>query len=194
MDRNKFPKRKPTRLQNYDYSSPGAYFITICTQGKKCILSDIVGEGSPLPYERPTLSLHIAPGTYAVSPVPELTRYGEIVDGLIKIIPVKYNSVFVDRYVIMPNHIHVLLSVIPSDNSGRGDPSPTATVSIERITGWLKYQATKEINAVRQTPGERVFQRSFYDHVIRCRDDYDEIYKYIAENPLKWQSDCFYTH
>ena len=87
----------------------------------------------------------------------------------------------------MPNHIHLLLSVAKDD--GRGDPSPTILEAI----GWLKYQATKEINQIRNSSGEKVFQRSFYDHIIRNLDDYQEIHNYICENPAKWQYDKLYT-
>ena len=84
-------------------------------QKRKNILSTIVGEGSPLPL---------------------LTSYGEVVDRWIQKIPKKYPEASVDCYVIMPNHVHILLSV--KKNDGRGDPSPTVDTAI----GWLKYQAT----------------------------------------------------
>ena len=101
------PKRKDPRLKGYDYSTTGAYFLTICTQNRKNILSTIVGEGSPLP---------------------QLSTYGEIVDRWIQKIPEKYPDASVDCYVIMPNHIHVLLSIVKDD--GRGNPSPTADTII----------------------------------------------------------------
>ena len=163
---NELPKRKPTRLRKFDYNSAGAYFITICTQNRKNILSAIVGEGSPLP---------------------QLSRYGEIVDKWIKKILEKYQEISVDCYVIMPNHIHLLLSVVKDD--GRGDPSPT----VDAAMGWLKYQVTKEINKMRGTEGEKLFQRSFYDHIVRNPDDYQEICKYIYENPLRWHFDKLYA-
>ncbi len=96
------PKRKDPRLKGFDYSKTGAYFLTICTQNRKNILWTIVWEGFPLP---------------------KLSPYGEIVDRWIQKIPEKYPEVSVDHYVIMPNHIHILLSVM-GDN-GRGNPSPT---------------------------------------------------------------------
>lgn len=157
-----YPKRKSPRLSHCDYSASGAYFITICTQYRKNILSTIVGEGSPLPL---------------------LSHYGEIVDKWIRNIHEKYQEISVDRYVIMPNHIHILLSV--SKAGGRGDPSPTVDAAI----GWLKYQATKEINQMRTTTGEKIFQRSFHDHIVRNRDDYQEIYQYICDNPMRWKYD-----
>ena len=160
------PKRKSPRLKSFDYSTTGAYFITICTQNRKNILSTIVGEGSPLP---------------------KLSHYGEIADLWIQKLPEKYHEISVDCYVIMPNHIHLLLSVMKDD--GRGNPSPT----VDTAMGWLKYQITKEINKLRGTPGEKLLQRSFFDHIIRNQDDYYEIYKYIYENPMRWKLDRFYA-
>lgn len=130
-----------------------------------------VGEGFPLPQGSPLL---------------RLSKCGEIADSWIQKIPGKYPTISVDCYVIMPNHIHLLLSV--NQNNGRGDPSPT----IDSAMGWLKYQITREINGLRGVVGEKIFQRSFYDHVVRNRNDYNEIYKYISENPLRWQLDKLY--
>ena len=160
------PKRKDPRLKGFDYGKTGAYFLTICTQNRKNILSKIVGEGSPLP---------------------RLSPYGEIVERWIQKIPEKYPEASVDCYVIMPNHIHILLSIIKDD--GRGDPSPTANT----VVGWLKYQATKEINQLRDSSSDKIFQRSFFDHIVRNRDDYCEIYKYIFENPARWYYDKLYS-
>ena len=94
----------------------------------------------------------------------------------------------VDKYVVMPDYIHLLLRIDtvgeafrPPEN-GTGDPSPT----IGKVMGWYKYQTTKQINLYRKTPGEKVFQRSYYDHVIRNQQDYNEIWEYIENNPRKW--------
>ena len=152
-------------MKNYDYSTTGVYFITICVEKRRKILSHIVGEGSPLP---------------------QLTKHGEIVDRWINLITEKYPDVEIDYYMIMPNHIHLLLSL--TNINGRGDPSPT----VDAVIGWLKYNATKEINQSRKAAGEKVFQRSYYDHIVRNQKDYEECYKYIHENPLKWQFDGFY--
>ena len=162
---NSLPKRKPTRLKEFDYSSEGAYFITICTHNRKKILSDIVGEGSPLP---------------------QLTPSGQIVENLILKINQKYPCVKPDKYVIMPNHIHIILQI---ENGGRGNPSPT----ISNIIGWLKYSATKQINQMQKSPETNIFQRSFHDHIIRNENDYLKIWNYIDSNPAKWESDCFFV-
>lgn len=118
------------------------------------------------------------------SALPKLLPYGKIVDRLIQELPNKYFGISVDTYVIMPNHIHLLLSV--SKDNGRADPSPT----INRVIGWLKFEVTK---AVDNSFGEKIFQRSFYDHIIRNRDDYNGIFKYIYENPSRWKYDKLYS-
>lgn len=173
MKNDKIPQRKPTRLANFDYSSGGAYFITICTNNRANILSTIadkiptttVGEGFPLP---------------------QLTSCGLIVEKWIKELPNKYHEISVERYVIMPNHIHLL---IVSNDDGRGDPSPTITSAM----GWLKYQSTREVNKAHNTIGAKVFQRSFHDHIVRDMHDYCEIDRYIYENPMRWKFDKLYV-
>lgn len=161
-----FRKRKPTRLKNYNYSSNGYYFITICTQNRDNILSDIVvGEGLPLP---------------------RLTAEGKITEKYILSINEKYPCVRIDKYVVMPNHMHIMLCI---ENDGRGNPSPT----ISNVVGWLKYGVTSAINKTFGTTGNNIFQRSFHDHIIRDERDYLKIWNYIDTNPQKWQEDCFYT-
>ena len=151
-------QRKQNRIPEYDYNQNGAYFVTICTQDRKPILSTIVGDGFPVP-----------------KPI------GLIADEYIRKIPEKYPPVSVDRYVIMPDHIHILLRIYTNPN-GTGNPSPT----LGNIIGWYKYQVTKQVNAQYNMAGERLFQRSYYDHVIRNQQDYDEIWQYIENNPRKW--------
>ena len=150
--------RKPNRLPTYNYSQNGAYFVTICTQERRRILSDIVGDGSPVP-----------------------KPYGMIAENLIRQIPMKYPDVCIDAYVIMPDHIHLLLRI--DSLPGTGNPSPT----LGNIIGWYKYQATKQINLASGEQGVRVFQRSYYDHVIRNHQDYLEAWQYIQNNPCAWQ-------
>jgi len=159
------PRRKKTRLEDFDYSTPGAYFITICTQNRRNILSNIVGDGFPVS-----------------------KMSGKIAERFIKMISVKYPKARVDKYVIMPNHIHMILEM-EKDLGETGNPSPT----MGTIIGWYKYQVSTHINLAKGTAGQRVFQRSYYDHVIRNQQDYNEIWQYIDSNPAKWQEDCFYN-
>ncbi|HIQ58612.1 MAG TPA: transposase [Candidatus Merdivicinus intestinavium] len=92
-----------------------------------------------------------------------------------------------EKYVIMPNHIHFIFR-IEWELCGPGNPAPT----ISTVMAWFKYQATKEINALDGISGRRVFQRSFHDHIIRNRAEYEKIWLYIDQNPLTWEQDCFY--
>lgn len=168
-DKKVLPIRKQNRLKNYDYSANGAYFITICTKNRKNLFWDknllvFVGEDSILPPENIRLS-----------------AYGKIANQAIKAIPEHYPHIELLQYVVMPNHIHMIL-FIPCD-SGRMISSPT---SILTAVGQMKRHVSKKI-------GEAIWQRSFHDHVIRDKNDYDKIAKYIHENPAVWQYDCFYT-
>lgn len=151
-------QRKPNRIPEFDYSQNGAYFVTICTQDRKKILSKIVGDGFPVP-----------------KPI------GLVADEYIRKIPEKYPTVVIDRHMIMPDHIHILLRINTAIN-GTGDPSPT----MGNVIGWYKYQVTKQVNLQMNTPNVRLFQRSYYDHVIRNQQDYNEIWEYIDNNPQKW--------
>ena len=180
------PKRKPTRLKNYDYSSTGAYFITICTKDRKEILSEItVGDDA-----------HIVPKN-------TLSSYGLICDKYIKNISEIYESIKIDKYVIMPNHIHMIISIYGtmwassptnaglSANFGLKDVAPqvkasSPTKNIEDIIRSFKILVSKEI-------GFSIWQRSFHDHVIRNKEDYTKIYEYIDNNVLNWSYDCFYN-
>ena len=155
------PKRKPTRLKNYDYSSCGAYFITICTHKKQKILCDIVGEG------------------LCALPITKLTPIGEAVKVSIKYIADNYGNISVDKFVIMPNHIHL---IITNQTGGHGYPP----LQIYDIIGNFKSFTTHKYE-------KTLWQRSFHDHIIRGENDYLKIWNYIDTNPQKWQEDCFYT-
>jgi REP element-mobilizing transposase RayT len=157
---NTLPKRKPNRLNNYDYSNNGAYFITICVNNRKCLLSRVVGADTIRPSKL------------------ELSQYGLIVDNAIKSIPLHYEDIFVDNYVIMPNHIHILLRI--ENNSGRMISAPT-------VIGSLKRAVSKQI-------GFSIWQKGFYDHVIRDDYDYKIRWQYIDDNPIKWLDDEYYIN
>ena len=154
------PERKRTRLKDFDYSSNGFYFITICTHNKRKILCDIVGEG------------------LCALPSIKLTTIGEIVNKSIIYINNKYQNILVDKYIIMPNHIHM---IIAQQTGGHGDPP----LQIYDIIGKFKSFTTHE-------HGHTLWQRSFHDHIIRNESDYLKIWNYIDINPSKWQEDCFF--
>lgn len=160
---NEFLKRKPLRLAEFDYGTNGAYFVTICTKGRQWLLSSIGDVGD---------DAHIVPS-------PRLSDYGHVCDKYIRSISAVYTGVSVDAYVIMPNHIHLLIRL---DGAMWASP-PT---SISDIVRSFKVLVTKEI-------GVSIWQRSFYDHVIRGEQDYAEIAEYIETNPLRWQMDTLYA-
>ena len=163
---NPLPKRKHPRLATYDYSTPGAYFITICTQNRRCLLSKIVGRG-------------LAPAEI------RLTVYGRVAKEQLFLLEKRYPALKIDQYVIMPNHIHAIL--ILEDGTAGASPRPTVT----DIVCTYKSLTTKACKQIR--PIDKLFQTSFYDHVIRGRDDYDEIAQYIVNNPKQWELDKLYS-
>ena len=156
MSETSFPKRKPTRIQNYDYSAPGAYFITICTANREHIFWSPVGADIIRP-ENVSLS---SAGKLAEQGILQMTDH--------------YENVSVDKYCIMPDHIHLILR-IEQDIDGRIISAPT----VSQVVGSMKRWVSKQI-------GRPIWQKSFYEHVIRNRQDYDEIWKYIENNPLKY--------
>ncbi len=163
------PNRKPTRLKNYDYSNTGYYFITICTHNKECILGSIVGDGV---YDIPHINL---------------TKYGNIVNKYLQTMDSKYDNAHIDKYVIMPNHLHMIIEISnPLLNNGMSQaPSPTNAIIPKFISLYKRY-CNHEI-------GHNIFQRSFHDHIIRGETDYLKIWNYIDTNPQKWNEDCFYN-
>ena len=160
------PKRKRIRLQSYDYSAPGAYFVTICTHERKCILSSVaVGDG--------------------VLDVPNvrLSPYGEIVAETLREIKKTYSWLSLDHYVIMPNHIHLLLRI--ECNGPSGTPAPTNETLPMLVSTFKRF--------TNRRCGIQLWQRSYREHVIRGENDYREIWEYIEANPGKWVEDRYYS-
>ena len=157
------PKRKPNRLTEYDYSQPNAYFITICTKNKEKLFWEDVGASIARPEK------------------PQLSFYGNVVQEAILNIPKIYPTISMDNYVVMPNHIHLLLQ-IHTDDSGRAMLAPTISKVVQQMKGYV----TKQL-------GASIWQKLFHDHVIRGEMDYLEIWNYIEGNPSKWEEDCFYV-
>ena len=170
MDNKKeLPKRKHPRLENFDYSSNCAYFITICTQNRRCVLSHIVGRG-------------LAPAeTHDI----EYTLFGEIAQRQLLLLEKRYSCLTIDQYVIMPNHIHVVF-ILQGGTAG-ASPRPTIMDII------CAYKSLTTIEYKRNGFNDKLFQNSFYEHIIRGQEDYNEIRKYIHENPTSWHNDELYT-
>ena len=145
-------KRKSPRIPGYDYSSSNYYFITICTQKHRCIF------GSPNC----------------------LNQMGIIAETEIMNLSVHYETVLIDKFVVMPNHIHMILVI----EEGLNNPN------LNQIVAQYKSGVTRKIREI--FPDIRVWQRSYHDHVIRDQKGYEKIWTYIENNPLKWEEDCFY--
>ena len=211
MDKMQLPQRKSTRLKYFDYGTTGAYFITICTENRRKILSKIVGDVFDVSqFARDSANDKIKPVGDGVLDVPqlihnnangiikpvgdgvldvpqnvELLSCGIIADKFINQIDDFYDDITVDQYVIMPNHIHMILIV--SENGSSGTPTPTRQNStVSHFVSTFKRFCNKDC-------GQNIWQRGFYDHVIRNRDDYEKIKKYIYENPMCWYYDELYT-
>lgn len=169
-----FKKRKEIRLKDYDYSLPGAYFVTICTEKRKNlfwkdreaaqgVLWSNVGANCVRPQNLPLSNI----GKVVMS---ELERWNRT-----------YEAVCLSSYVIMPNHLHIMV-IISADEHGRTQFAPT----LDRMVKQFKGAVTKKIKIP-------IWQKSFMEHIIRNNQDYKTKINYIYENPLRLCDDELYT-
>ena len=149
-------KRQSIRIGDYDYSTPGAYFITVCTANREKIFWNSVGADIIRPQNLP------------------LSSIGKIVEQGILQMESHYQNVTVDKYCVMPDHVHLILR-IESDMDGRMISAPTVSTIVGSMKRWVSRQI-----------GRPIWQKSFYDHGIRNQQDYNEIWQYIENNPLKY--------
>ncbi len=157
--------RQSIRLKGYDYSNDGAYFVTICVANRECLFGCIC-EGKM-----------------------QLNKIGEIVHSWWNLMNQKYMNIELDDFIIMPNHLHGII-MINNQIGSRGEvTSPLQPVSLGKIIAYFKYQSTKHINSIRKTPGQKIWQRNYYERIIRNENEYYHIQKYISENSLKWNID-----
>ena len=180
------PRRRAMRLRGYDYSQPGAYFITTCVQHRKCLFGTIIDGGM------------------------RLNKIGQIVVECWNRISQHFPSVELGDSVIMPNHFHGIISwnnrrgeVSSPDDitpNRRGEVSSSNVITPNRrgevsspalgkIIAYFKYQSTKHINQHHNTPGTRIWQRNYHDHIIRDDPDLQRLRQYIQDNPMKWELD-----
>lgn len=164
--------RKSIRLKEYDYSQAGYYFITICTYNKQHLFGKI-HDGTVI-----------------------LNECGEIVDDCLKNLSVHFPNIKVDYYCIMPNHIHVIIindecrgTACRALSESFGNPSKGSLPTIIRAT---KSAISKAINELINTPGNTIWQRNYYEHIIRNEKELFEIRKYIELNPMNWNKDEYF--
>ena len=149
-NKERFPSRKNPRMRKYDYSHPNYYFVTICTKEKRCIFGS----------------------------TEKLNSYGRIAEQGLRNIEKHFPSVKLDKYVVMPNHVHIILVLLERDTE------------LPVVVGQYKAFVSKQIHETGQKL--TVWQSSFHDHVIRDQKGYEQIWRYIDANPMNWQKDCFY--
>jgi REP element-mobilizing transposase RayT len=182
-------RRRPIRIPEYDYTAPGRYYVTICVRNRECLLGRIRNGG-----------IH-------------LNELGRIVQRTWDELPRHYSNIFLDAFVIMPNHVHGIIGItdcgavdgadsnasVGTDSNafvGAGSvfvgagfkPAPTTTPLSEIIRGFKTFSA-RMINTSRTMPGVSVWQRNYYEHVIRNERDLGRIRQYIADNPAQWELD-----
>ena len=161
------PNRKLPRLDGYNYATPGVYFITICTFDKQCVFgqvvpTDFIGEASV-----------------------KFSSIGVVARDCLLEIESHFPGVKTDNWVIMPNHIHLLLRI-----EERIDPLPA--VDISDVIGKFKAAVTRKARSENLFSG-KLWQSSFYDHIIRNEADYQSVWQYISGNPSRWLEDRFYV-
>jgi putative transposase len=170
MSNRNLPVRRTVRLAGYNYAAAGGYFITLVTHERQCLFGEIVDAEV------------------------RLNELGEIVqEEWLRSADIR-PGILLEAFVVMPNHVHgvVIFSRDDSANDGnsrgkrqfRRDPR-----SVSSLVAGFKAATTTRINMLRQTPGQLVWQRNFYEHVIRNDADLERIREYIAGNPAKWQED-----
>ena len=150
--------RKKIRLSGYDYSASNAYFVTVCVTNKYALLWDLGNK--PIQPEHPSLS-----------------KVGKIVEIAIQQISEHYSNVIVEKYCLMPDHVHLMVFLVPDDN----EPM-TSAPALSTVIGSLKRWVTKQV-------GYSIWQKSFYDEIIHDDVGYQEVCQYIAENPTKYKED-----
>jgi len=171
----KWYKRKSIRLPDYDYSRPGVYFITICTNDRTCVLG-VINNGRV-----------------------KLNRLGQLVDSCWNRIPEHHKNVQLDQYVIMPNHLHGILLFLDKDEGAAGcAPTTDSTMgprvklkpgSLSVIIRSFKSSVTKMVRETDSSWAGPFWQRSYYEHVIRNETDMKQVREYIVTNPLRWSID-----
>ena len=169
-DKRSIHQRQSIRLKEYDYTAAGAYFVTIATWQKEPLLGEVEN------------------GVVRLSPLGQCAA--DSLQGLTAHFPLQ-----VDEWVVMPDHLHAILVINANATCGEvgktslrpcGVPAGTIPGSLGAIVQNFKSLAARRISALRRTPGARVWQRNYYEHIIRDWDDMERIRLYIRNNPLRW--------
>lgn len=147
------PRRKRTRLPEFDYTQPGAYFVTVCVADRACLFGTV------------------RDGAIVASAL------GRLVDEIWLGLPMRFREVSLDAYIVMPNHVHGVIEIDAPMRRG-----------LPEVIGAFKSIAAQRINAHRGSGGP-LWQRGFYEHVVRNEKDLERIRAYIQDNPGRWDED-----
>ena len=172
MEKGAVKHRRSIRLPDFDYALPGAYFITLVTQGRARLFGEIVNDEMAL------------------------NAFGSVVEECWEDIHDHFAHVETGAFVVMPNHVHGIIHLYEDTGRGKACLAPTggqfgkpAAGSLPTIVGSFKSAATKRINELRGTPGAPLWLRNYYEHILRSDREYLQVEKYVLENPLHWLSD-----
>jgi putative transposase len=164
--------RRSVRLKGYDYTQPGAYFVTVCVRGRECMLGQVIDDQMVL------------------------NEAGRIVDAAWRDLPNHYPQVGLDAFVVMPNHVHGIIVLNEDTTSGVGagfKPAPTGKPTkrhgLPEVVRGFKTFSARRINEYRDTTGSPFWQRNYYEHIIDGDDQMDRIREYINNNPYAWETD-----
>lgn len=163
--------RRSIRLKGYDYTSEGAYYVTIVVQGRQCLFGEIIDREM------------------------YLNEYGRLVQKWWNDIPIHFPNVRAGAFITMPNHVHGIIFIT---NKRRGEVHspqnpPQRKPSLGQIIAYFKYQSTKEINAINHTGViTKLWQRNYYEHIIRNERELQQKTDYILDNPSRWEEDQEY--
>ena len=156
---NGLPNRRSIRLKQYDYHSKGVYHVTICARHRECLFGRI---------EDRRMILNAA---------------GKVVEDELLAMPTHFSDIEVESYVVMPNHVHLLLAMCVGADAING--VPTMNYSLGQIIGAFKAGVSRRL-------GQAVWQSRYYDHIIRNENDLLETMEYIQNNPTAWEKDDYY--
>jgi REP element-mobilizing transposase RayT len=177
--------RRSIRLKGYNYAQAGAYFVTICTQGRECLFGEIKNGEM------------------------ELNPAGRMVQAVWEELPEHYSGVEVDEFIVMPNHVHGIIIINemvgaihelpvqkhempvqkPIQETAESIRKSRRQMVLPKIVGRFKMNSAKRVNEWRETPGLPVWHRNYYEHIIRDEDSLNKIREYIIQNPLRWEFD-----
>ena len=178
---NKFFNRKDLRLKQYDYSQEGYYFVTICTESKGSILCDIVDNTAV-----GDAALGVPPPQSATTQT-KLTQTGIMVEQHLRSINVVYSNAKLDCYVVMPNHVHFIVIIEDGQHQEvEGRLRAAAPTTLPKMINSLKSLTSKKY-------GKTLWQRNYYEHVIRKDSELLDIREYIVNNPAKWELDKYFN-